>query len=262
MSQKFGVCSLAAIPMRSEPSDRSEMVSQLLFGEHFEIIEEQQNWIKVKCWFDDYEGWIDQKQSILLTEAEFQNLSFFPSTITSAFFNELIDQDRRSLFIPIGSTLPGFTGNSVFLSNTAFAFAGEAVMAGNFSKSNLMKLANLYANSPYLWGGRSPSGIDCSGFTQLVFKIMGIRISRDASQQAEKGEIIHFTEEILPGDLLFFDNEEGKIIHVGIALNEQNIVHASGKVRFDRFDHVGIYNQEQKRYSHKLRIVKRIGIIQ
>ena len=116
----------------------------------------------------------------------------------------------------------------------------------------------MYLNAPYLWGGKTPFGIDCSGFTQMVYKLNGYKIHRDASQQALEGEPLSFIEESEVGDLAFFDNDEGNIIHVGIIMENNYIIHASGKVRIDRLDHLGIYNPELKKHTHKLRVIKKI----
>ena len=125
-------------------------------------------------------------------------------------------------------------------------------------KSNLIKTASLYLNSPYLWGGKTPSGIDCSGLTQMVYRINGHFIPRDASQQVELGETLSFIDESQAGDLAFFDDDEGKIIHVGILLENNYILHSHGKVKIDRIDQTGIYNSETQKHSHKLRIIKKI----
>jgi cell wall-associated NlpC family hydrolase len=109
-----------------------------------------------------------------------------------------------------------------------------------------------------LWGGKSPFGIDCSGFTQVVYKLNGYKLPRDANQQVNLGEPLSFVEEAEAGDLAFFDNEEGRIVHVGILLNNQSIIHASGYVRVDKFDHYGIFNQDTGKYSHTLRVIKRL----
>ena len=116
----------------------------------------------------------------------------------------------------------------------------------------------MYLNSPYLWGGKTPFGIDCSGMVQMVYRLNGYQIQRDASQQAMEGEALSFIEESEPGDLAFFDNEEGRIIHVGIIMEDNHIIHAHGKVRIDRLDHLGIYNVDTKRHTHKLRVIKKI----
>ena len=109
-----------------------------------------------------------------------------------------------------------------------------------------------------MWGGKSPLGIDCSGFVQIIYKILGIKIPRDTNMQVLQGQTINFIGEITAGDLAFFDDEEGNIIHTGIILNQEEIIHASGKVRIDKFDHQGIFNREEKKYTYKLRVIKRL----
>ena len=120
------------------------------------------------------------------------------------------------------------------------------------------RTAKEFLNAPYLWGGKSFFGVDCSGFTQLVYKVNNVKLPRDAYQQAEVGEALSFVEESQPGDLAFFENAEGRIIHVGIMLDDQKIIHASGKVRIDTLDSTGIFNQEMNKHTHKLRFVKSI----
>jgi cell wall-associated NlpC family hydrolase len=147
--------------------------------------------------------------------------------------------------------------NHADINSTNYDFEGLRV-SGVKPKDNLVKTAYQYLNSPYLWGGKTPFGIDCSGFTQMVYKLNGYKLLRDASQQSTQGEVLSFIEESEPGDLAFFDNEEGKIIHVGIMLENNYIIHASGKVRIDRLDHLGIYNAEINRHTHRLRVIKKI----
>jgi cell wall-associated NlpC family hydrolase len=125
-------------------------------------------------------------------------------------------------------------------------------------KANLVKTALLYLNAPYLWGGKTPFGIDCSGFTQMVYKINGYRLPRNAFDQVSQGDSLSFIEESEPGDLVFFDNEEGTIDHVGIIMENNYIIHAHGKIRIDRIDHTGIFNTETGNYTHALRVIKKI----
>ncbi|AWG22948.1 hydrolase Nlp/P60 [Flavobacterium faecale] len=251
----FGICNLAIIPLRFEPSDRSEIVSQLLFGEHFKVLEQNKQWYRIQLQYDGYEGWIDSKQCQPISETNFNQLSN-DTIILNADLIEYISTPTNQLIpIPLGASL-SFIYNSEI--NTAnFQFEGTKVN-GIKNKSNLINSAYLYLNAPYLWGGKTPFGVDCSGFTQMVYKLNGYKLLRDASQQAAQGEPLSFIEESEPGDLAFFDNEEGNITHVGIIMEDNYIIHASGKVRIDRLDHLGIYNPETNRHTHKLRVIKKI----
>ncbi len=256
----YGICNLSVIPCRAEPSDRSEMVTQLLFGEHFKISEVQPKWIKIKIAYDGYECWIDKKQYLQIEEYTFDILNSTESFYANELIQVISDTKSKTFFpIVIGSNLPNLDHQEIMIENTSFTYEGSFIQSSQkFEKDNLLETALLFLNSPYLWGGRSPLGIDCSGFTQLVYKMNGIKLLRDASQQAEQGELLSFVEEAVAGDLAFFDNEEGKIVHVGIVMDNNKIIHASGKVRIDGFDHHGIFNNELKMYTHQLRILKRV----
>jgi hypothetical protein len=251
----FAICNLAIIPLRAEPSDRSETVSQVLFGEHFEILETQKQWSKIKLHFDDYEGWVDSKQYQLISKNSFDQLSK-DMIILNADLVEYVSTTNNSLIpIPLGASLSFLNFSEINIDN--FDFEGLKI-TGIKPKSNIINTAFMYLNAPYLWGGKTPFGIDCSGLTQMVYKLNGYNLLRDASQQSNQGEALSFIEESEPGDLAFFDNEEGKIIHVGIIMENNYIIHASGKVRIDRLDHLGIYNAEQNRHTHRLRVIKKI----
>jgi hypothetical protein len=251
----FGICNLAIIPLRFEPSDRSEIVSQVLFGEHFEILEQLKQWSRIRMQYDDYEGWVDSKQYQLISESSFNQLSE-DAIILNADLIEYITAPNNILIpIPLGSSVSFLNYNEINTSN--FDFEGTKI-SGIKPKEGLINTSFLYQNAPYLWGGKTPFGIDCSGFTQMVYKLNGYKLLRDASQQATQGEPLSFIEESEPGDLAFFDNDEGKIIHVGIIMEDNYIIHASGKIRIDRLDHLGIYNPETNKHTHKLRVIKKI----
>lgn len=251
----FGICNLSNIPLRIEPNDRSEIVSQVLFGEHFMVLENLKQWIKIKLQFDDYTGWIDEKQFQYISENEYNQLSSEGFVLNADLVQYITTADNLLLPITLGSSLSFL--NDPEINKNKFIFEGLKV-SGKKPKSELIKTAFLYLNAPYLWGGKTPFGIDCSGFTQMVYKLNGYKLLRDASQQASQGEALSFIEESEPGDLAFFDNELGNIIHVGIIMNDNYIIHASGKVRIDRLDHLGIYNPETNRHTHKLRVIKKI----
>lgn len=251
----FAICNLAIIPLRAEPNDRSEIVSQILFGEHFEILEKHQQWFKIKLYFDEYEGWIDSKQCQLISEKSFLDLSNEPIILNADLVEYVTSPQSKLIPIPLGASLSFL--NHPDINVDGFEFEGLKAV-GIKPKMSLVETSFMYLNAPYLWGGKSPFGIDCSGFTQMVYKLCGYSLLRDASQQATQGDALSFIEESEPGDLAFFDNEEGKIIHVGIIMDNNYIIHASGKVRIDRLDHLGIYNAEQNRHTHRLRVIKKI----
>ncbi len=251
----FGICNLAIIPLRFEPSDRSEIVSQVLFGEHFEILEQTKQWFRIKLQYDNYEGWVDSKQLQTISEASYDQLSKDAIILNGDLLEYITTSNNSLLPIPLGASLSFLNHNEINTGN--FNFEGIR-LTGIKDKKEIINTAFLYLNAPYLWGGKTPFGIDCSGFTQMVYKLNGYKLLRDASQQATQGEALSFIEESEPGDLAFFDNEEGNIIHVGIIMENNYIIHASGKVRIDRLDHLGIYNPETNRHTHKLRVIKKI----
>jgi cell wall-associated NlpC family hydrolase len=253
-----GICLLSIIPCRKEPSGMSEMVTQLLFGDAYTVVESQEDWLKIETTFDHYPCWISAKQHQPLSEKEFNQLD--SSIISSELVQVITNLDSKAVFpITIGATLPNFKNNQCIIGSHTFLF--EGVTASNSLKKmveDLKQTAFLFLNAPYMWGGKSPFGIDCSGFTQLIFKLNGYQLPRDAFQQVELGMPLSFVEEAQTGDLAFFDNEEGSIVHVGMVIDNQQIIHASGSVRIDKFDHYGIFNSDTKKYSHMLRVIKHL----
>ncbi len=257
---QFGICLLSVVPCRKEPSSTSEMVTQLLFGDHYSVAEITESWTKIITAFDNYECWINNKQHTKITEATFTKLQKEVPVYSSEFIHSISNKLTQSEFpITIGGRLPFLKDKKISFDNFVFGFEGK-INSGSEKKSaaEIIATANLFLNAPYLWGGKSPFGIDCSGFTQIVYRINGYKLPRDAAQQVEIGSPLNFVEEAEAGDLAFFDNEEGKIVHVGILLDTERIIHASGCVRIDRFDHYGIHNTDTKKYSHTLRVIKRI----
>ena len=253
---KYGIVELSVIPGRAEPSDKSEMVTQLLFGDIFSIIEESNKFIRVKIQYDNYECWICKKQFLPIDKNEFIEISNSPYHCVTDLVH-VISYKKKIFPIVQGSCIPNFRNGEFTLDNHKVLFEGNVSIPSKIgSKDKIVEDALMYLNAPYLWGGKSPFGIDCSGFTQVVYKINNIVIPRDAHQQAKLGESYSFLEEAEAGDIAFFDNEEGIINHVGIVVGKNKIIHASGKVRIDTLDHQGIFNKETNSYSHKLRIIK------
>ncbi len=254
----YGISSLSLIAVRAEPSHRSEMVSQLLFGEHFEILSSQDDWLRIRMCYDDYEGWIPAIQSTPIEDETYRELEKQEMCVSYDLV-QIAVHERIMQSVVLGSSLPYFKGNKCRIGELLYNFDGNARFPETLESSNvIIENAYMYLNCPYLWGGRSPFGIDCSGFTQMVFKLAGKRLRRDAWMQAEQGMLINLLDEAQPGDLAFFDNAEGKITHVGILLTKNKIIHASGRVRMDMIDHHGIFNEAIRKYTHHLRLIKRL----
>ena len=244
----LGICNLSIVPVRIVDSDKSEMINQLIYGDIIEILEEKEKWVKIKSVFDDYIGWIDIKQYFKIEDNIKLDLN---NPVYSKNLVEFIENNNNELVtIPIGSDI-----SNISLMN--HKFDGKTI-SGKNNRNSIVNTALSFLNSPYLWGGKTPFGIDCSGFTQMVYKINGYKLSRDAKDQANQGKTLSFIEESEAGDLAFFNNDQGDIIHVGIILQNNHIIHASGKVRIDRIDHSGIYNNDLNKHTHSLRYIKKI----
>jgi len=257
---QYGVCGLSAIPMRKEPSDASEMVNQVLFGECFQIMEANKKWAWVSLAHDGYEGWLDIKQIIPCT-ADYFEYSRSQNPVLTTELIDLVTNNATAEVFPVflGSTLPFFSAKEeeCKIADHAFSYSGDTI-TGRHNRDEMLRQAYKYLNAPYLWGGRTPAGIDCSGLTQLVYRLSGFSIPRDSGDQAQLGDTLSFIEESEPGDLAFFDNEEGKIIHVGLLLQDNHILHAHGQVRIDSLDQSGIFNRQRKTHTHKLRVIKKL----
>ncbi|ASW75745.1 hydrolase Nlp/P60 [Chryseobacterium piperi] len=234
-----GICIVTVAPVRAENSDKAEIVTEILFGESADILEVDKNWTRIKMHYDGYEGWMDTKQIKPVSDEELANRKV--SLITEDF-SSVIMNDGRTL-LSMGSEVE---------------FPAVASRRSHDIRESIALTAREFINVPYLWGGKSFFAVDCSGFTQLVYKIHGVKLPRDTYQQAEVGSPLTFVEESQPGDLAFFENDEGRIIHVGIMLENQKIIHASGKVRIDILDSTGIFNKEMNKHTHKLRVIKNV----
>ncbi len=247
----YGICHLSVIPVRAQADNSSEMLTQLLYGEHFKIIENRKFWSKVRIVADKTEGWITKQQFLPLDQPK---LEIIKQNKSPEYATDLVAYatDKDQVLIPV---LLGSSVSSAPL--MAQTFEG-ASLNGAGSKSNIVPTAMYYLHAPFLWGGKTPFVVDDSGFSQMVYKINGYQLPRRASEQAMIGESLSFIEESEPGDLAFFDDKEGNIDHVGIIMKDNFIIHAHGKVRIDRLDHTGIFNRDEGLYSHSLRVIKRI----
>lgn len=257
---QFGFCELAVIPVRSEPSDKAEMSTQLLFGDIFKVQEMNGAWLFITNIFDGYQGWIDRKQARMISGEEYQRLSSATLSVNRRIQGDSVKFDGQPVFLPAGCSFYDVKGRVMTVDDQQYIIEGNTFPFRFDNTGSLMETAFSYLSAPYLWGGRTCFGLDCSGFTQIVFKQHGIRLLRDAAQQAAQGELIPFLSDGMPGDLAFFDNQEGLITHTGILLDNQKIIHCSARVRIDDIDHQGIFNREKKCYTHRLRLIRRVVV--
>ena len=255
----FGICPYSVIPIRTSSNHKSEMASQLLFGELVEILERKgRQWLKVRCLQDNFLGWVEFHQIMAITPSEkaaFQENFAFNLELVQAAMG-----DNHFVPITLGARLPNVDGIHFMLGEMRFPFSGQAVHNEELKKnaSFLMKIAKRYLNAPFQWGGRSPFGIDASGLVQVLFSMVGQQLPRDAEAQVNFGGSVDFVEQAREGDVAFFENKNGRISHVGLIMKDQYIIHAYGAVRIDRLDHFGIYDEQAQKYTHRLRLCKRL----
>jgi gamma-D-glutamyl-L-lysine dipeptidyl-peptidase len=257
---EFAFCEIAAVPVRREASDRAEMSTQLLFGDLMEVNDKEGSWRRVKMHFDGYEGWVDAKQIKLISEQEYMRLGNSAFSVNRQLFSDLMHTGGLKIYLPAGCSFYDLAGQVMEIGRDKYELEGKSYPFAFSGTEGLLETAKGYISCPYLWGGKTYLGLDCSGFTQVVCKQHGIKLLRDAAQQATQGELISILNDGKPGDLAFFDNAEGKIAHVGILLDNQQIIHCSGKVRIDTIDHQGIFNRELSRYTHSLRLIRRVTV--
>nr|WP_299343981.1 NlpC/P60 family protein [Allomuricauda sp.] len=247
----YGICPQSVVALRTQPDDTSEMYSQILYGEHFKILEKRKHWSRIRIAYDGCEGWVDNLQILEVQQDEFDFLDDKKNfKYSSDIISHVCSENQALIPILLGSVVTK-------TESIKHVFEGTFI-EGIHPKSELINTALLYLKAPFLKGGKTPFGIDSAGFVQQVYRINGHQLKREAEEQAKQGEPLSFIEESEPGDLAFFDDKEGIIDHVGIILKDNYIIHCYGEVRIDRLDHTGIFNTERKLYSHQLRVIKKV----
>jgi len=253
---EYAIVIVPAAPVRRKARHQNEMVSQLLFGEIVEVQKIKRGfWIKVRSLHDDYEGWITRNLLETIDEQQAKAVNEFVTTdlISTLSLNEM------TMHVPVGASLPGFENGKGKAGSHSYSFGGNYLKRyGQQPNAGMVnKLTMPWLNAPYMWGGRTPLGVDCSGFVQVSYKMMGIDLPRDAWQQAQRGKPVKKLSEAQTGDLVFFDDKD-EIVHVGIMLNNEQIIHASGKVRIDSIDKKGIINLDTGKRTHRLEAIRRL----
>ena len=255
---RFGICLLSCVPVRKSPEFWGELASELLFGEHFEVLDRRDIFAKVRMAYDSYEGWIDLRQTVSIGLDEFQGLNETLAAVSLDAIT-LTQMDNHKVMVLRGSSLPFYTNGEFRVGGRKFSFSGKVRKPDrSITSEELVHFALSYLNSPYRWGGRTPFGIDCASFVQVVFKAFGVYLSRETYTQKEEGKEIGSIADARVGDLAFFRSISKDLPHVGIVLGEE-IIHACGTVRIDSIDKAGIFNRKIKEYTYRLTSIRRIA---
>lgn len=251
---KYGIVTVPAAPVRKTPNHRRELSNQLLFGETVRILQQKDDWYKVKSLYDGYTGWVTCS---LITETDAGDALPQCHLLAPKLLNE-INFNGQKMHIPAGSSLLRYKKGKGNIAGREYIFKGTTVNTLRIADQRATLIANAlqWLNAPYLWGGKTILGVDCSGFSQTMYKLIGVPIPRDARQQAQQGTGIPSLKKVIPADLAFFDDKE-EIVHVGILTGQGKIIHAAGRVRIDVIDNKGIINTDTGKRTHSLKLIKR-----
>ena len=257
----YGIGRLGAAALRAAPRGRSDLTSQLLFGEAVEVVDRRTGWEKVRVAWDNTTGWLRAGQLLPLTDEEF--LAARRDTAHSLDLLQPVFAPDHAVPVPLGSSLPGYDGLRFRMGGVPYTYGGQIVRSGvpgfRPSVALLLGILQRYAYAPQLAGGRTPLGIDAGGLVQNAFRMLGVRLYRQPEAQIRQGKLVEFIQEAQPGDLAFFESKPGRVDHVGLLLPDDQICHVHGYVRTDRIDHAGIFDVQRQRYSHQLRLIRRVA---
>jgi hypothetical protein len=258
IEQDFGVCRLSVVPIWSEPREGHQF-SQILFGEVYEVItrSKDRKRIQIKTSFDDVQGWIDAAHHVMITSEYFEQATHSDFKITTDIVSTILYK-KTTVPIVMGSIVPIST-SELFKLDQQFAFNGEAKPISLKRDGEFVKtIAQRYLNAPEIAGGKNPFGICPHGFIQIVYKISGYALPWSLEQQAMVGKRTETLTQVPAGEIAYFKDQSGKLIHAGIVLDDHRIIHASGQVRIDILDEKGILQADTKIYSHTLDSIRSI----
>ncbi len=219
------------VPVRSEARDASEMQTQLLLGETAKVNEVRERWVHITADHDGYRGWVNRNQMSELSPDEYEQWKDHPKRRHSPFASFRIHNETESLWVPTVAPVV-IEDNRVRIPETTFSFADRPRLLRHDS---IIETAHEFLGTPYLWGGRTDTGIDCSGFIQTVYGIHGSGLPRDSGLQFKSVE--SYTKDIhqaKPGDIVYFNTGGGPITHVGFYIGDGVLLHASGNVKHNR----------------------------
>lgn len=252
---EYAIVKVPAAPVRKKPNHRAEMSNQLFFGEAVKVLKIQRGkWVRVESLYDGYKGWLTQHLVSFTDEAVAKS----EVLKLSGDLVNTVKTEAGAMNIPAGSSLRGFGKKRGVVGSVTYQYNGNFIEPQRIGKKAeaMIDNAHRWLNAPYMWGGKTIFGVDCSGFVQTMYKLVGVAIPRDARQQVKKGKPVKKLEEAQAGDLAFFDHQK-KIVHVGILLGPDKIIHSAGNVRIDAIDEKGIINSDTGERTHSLKAIKR-----